>query len=122
MQAFGLVIPAIENRKIIAVSFTSRKFPGRAPEGRILLRTFLGGAMQPELMALSDSEMIAVVKTELSEILGVTGEPDFMEVVRYENAMPQYHVGHLDRVSRIETLAAKHTGLQLAGNAYRGVG
>jgi len=122
LDAFGLVVPAIEKRKILAVSFASRKFPGRAPDGRVLLRTFVGGAMQPELMRLSDEEMTDLVKCELGEILGVSGAPDFMDVVRYENAMPQYHVGHLDRIARIDSLAAKHPGLQLAGNAYYGVG
>ncbi len=122
LDAFGLVIPAIEQRKILAVSFSSRKFPGRAPDGRVLLRTFVGGAMQPDLMQLSDEEMRTVVLSELSELLGVRGEPDFLEVARYENAMPQYHVGHLDRVAKIESLTAAHAGLELAGNAYHGVG
>jgi len=122
LDAFGLVIPAIENRKVLAVSFSSRKFPGRAPDGRVLLRTFVGGAMQPELMQQSDEEMIATVRAELAALLGVTGEPDFADVVRYDNAMPQYHVGHLDRVAKIEEQMAKHPGLAIAGNAYRGVG
>ena len=122
LDAFGLVIPAVENRKIIAVSFTSRKFPGRAPEGSVLLRTFIGGAMQPELMQLSEPEMTEIVRSELADILGVGGEPDFFEVHRYENAMPQYYVGHLDRVTMIERLAADHSGLEIAGNAYHGVG
>lgn len=122
LEAFGLVIPAIEKRKILAVSFTSRKFPGRAPDGRILLRTFVGGAMQPELIQLSDDELRNVVRSELADMLGVGGEQDFMDVVRYENAMPQYHVGHLDRVAKIEELTSAHSGLALAGNAYHGVG
>ncbi|MFQ5731963.1 MAG: protoporphyrinogen oxidase [Planctomycetaceae bacterium] len=122
LDAFGLVIPAIERRKIIAVSFTSRKFPGRAPGGRVLLRTFAGGAMQPELMQLVDAELIDVVRRELRDILGVDGEPDFLELHRYENAMPQYHVGHLERVDEIERLVSSHRGLEIAGNAFRGVG
>jgi oxygen-dependent protoporphyrinogen oxidase len=122
LDAFGLVVPAIENRKVLAVSFASRKFPGRAPDGRVLLRTFVGGAMQPESMRLSDAELVALVRSELAELLGVGGEPDFMDVVRFNNAMPQYHVGHLDRVAQIESLTGKHPGLQLAGNAYHGVG
>jgi protoporphyrinogen/coproporphyrinogen III oxidase len=122
LDAFGLVVPAIERRKVLAVSFASRKFPGRAPDGRVLLRTFVGGAMQPELMRLSDEEMIGLVKSELADLLGAAGEPDFIDVVRYDNAMPQYHVGHLDRVARIESLAARHVGLAIAGNAFQGVG
>lgn len=122
LKAFGLVIPHNERRKILAVSFSSRKFPNRAPADRVLLRTFVGGALQPELFALSDEEMIATVRSELSDILGVTGSPDFIRVYRYPNAMPQYHVGHLERVARIEKLLAQYPGLELAGISYRGVG
>ena len=122
LKAFGLVIPHTEGRRTLAVSFTSRKFPGRAPEGRVMLRTFIGGALQPELLQQSDDELFQVVREELASILGVSGEPEFERIVRYENAMPQYHLGHLDRVSAIEGLTAGVPGLELVGNAYRGVG
>jgi oxygen-dependent protoporphyrinogen oxidase len=122
MDAFGLVIPATEQRKILAVSFSSRKFANRAPNGRILLRTFVGGAMQPELMQLDNDEMVAAVNEELHRIFGLSGEPIFSEVVRYDNAMPQYHVGHLDRVASIEAALSGFPGLFLAGSAYHGVG
>ncbi|GAB4140026.1 MAG: protoporphyrinogen oxidase [Planctomycetaceae bacterium] len=122
LDAFGLVIPAIEKRDILAVSFGSRKFPGRAPKGRVLLRTFVGGAMQPEMMDKTDDELIGIVNAELNSLLGVTGKPDFMRVARYNHAMPQYHVGHLERVAQIESGLQKHSGLEIAGNAYRGVG
>jgi oxygen-dependent protoporphyrinogen oxidase len=122
LQAFGLVVPHIERRKILAVSFSSRKFPNRAPDGRVLLRTFVGGAMQPELFELDDNALIRLVRDELQTTLGVTGEPDLSMVVRYPRAMPQYHLGHLDRVAEIERLTTRHPGLALAGNAYRGVG
>ncbi len=122
LDAFGLVVPAIENRKVLAISFTSRKFPGRAPEGRILLRTFVGGAMQPEMLDQSDDEIATTVLAELKSILGVNGKPDFIEVCRYERSMPQYHLGHCERVARIQELVAGIEGLELAGNAYSGVG
>ncbi len=122
LDAFGLVIPHIERRKILAISFGSRKFPGRAPEGRVLLRTFVGGDMQPELVEHSDEEILELVRAELSDILGVRGSTDFEIVSRFENAMPQYHVGHLELVSEIERRLAEHAGLALAGNAYHGVG
>ncbi len=122
MDAFGLVIPAMEKRKILAVSFSSRKFLNRAPEGRILLRTFVGGAMQPELLQMDDDAMVAAVNQELTAILGMKVDPLFSEVVRYEKAMPQYHVGHLDLVARIEAAQACFPGLHLAGSAYHGVG
>ncbi len=122
MDAFGLVVPAIERRKILAVSFSSRKFPDRAPAGQILLRTFVGGAMQPELLNHDDDTITGFVNDELRSIFGMQTEPMFSEVIRYNNAMPQYHVGHLDRVARIESLLKHTPGLCLAGSAYTGVG
>lgn len=122
MDAFGLVIPAIEKRKILAVSFSSRKFADRAPEGQILLRTFVGGAMQPELLQMDDDCLIGAVNQELKSIFGMQSAPLFSEVVRYEKAMPQYHVGHLDLVAQIEAAQSAFPGLHLAGSAYHGVG
>ena len=122
MDAFGLVVPAIERRKILAVSFSSRKFSDRAPAGQILLRTFVGGAMQPELLDHDDDTITGFVNDELRSIFGMKTEPMFSEVIRYNNAMPQYHVGHLDRVARIESLLKNTPGLHLAGSAYTGVG
>src|SRR5579863_2085660 len=81
LDAFGLVVPAIEKRKILAVSFTSRKFPGRAPDGCVQLRTFVGGAMQPELLNQSDDDIKLLVQRELEEIFGVTWRPDFIYLV-----------------------------------------
>ncbi|MBL8813666.1 MAG: protoporphyrinogen oxidase [Planctomycetaceae bacterium] len=122
MDAFGLVVPAIERRRILAVSFSSRKFLHRAPDGQIVLRTFIGGAMQPELMAMDDDAMVAAVNEELTSIFGMKSEPMFAEVVRYNHSMPQYHVGHLDRVAAIEQTLRNFPGLYLAGSAYHGVG
>jgi len=122
LDAFGLVVPLVEQRRILATSFTSRKFPGRAPAEKILLRTFVGGAMQPELLDGDDDEIRQLVNEELKEILGMRQPPEFSEVVRYQRAMPQYHVGHLQRVDRIERLVENTAGLHLAGSAYRGVG
>lgn len=122
LDSFGLVVPHQERRRILATSFSSRKFPNRAPAGRVLLRTFVGGAMQPELYDLDDAAIKQLVRDELHALLGVTGEPDFMLLQRYPGAMPQYTVGHLSRVQRIEFLLAGHPGLHLVGNAYRGVG
>jgi oxygen-dependent protoporphyrinogen oxidase len=122
LDGFGFVVPAIENRKIIAGSMTSVKFPGRAPEGKVLLRVFVGGALQPELNYLADDEIRRLVLTELEELIGLGGEPEFFEVARWLGMMPQYHVGHLDLVRQIEERAAAIPHFALAGNAYRGVG
>jgi oxygen-dependent protoporphyrinogen oxidase len=122
LDGSGLVIPAVERRQILSVSFASRKFAGRAPAGQQVLRTFVGGALQPELLGRTDDELKQLVLGELGEILGVRGTPIFTRVCRHERAMPQYHVGHQDRVARIQTLLAVHPRLALAGNAYDGVG
>lgn len=122
LDAFGLVIPHVESRRILAVSFLSRKFPTRAPGDRVILRTFIGGAMQPEEYARSDAEVIETALGELHDILGVRGEPEFTRLARYERAMPQYTVGHLQRVANIRERARMYPALGLAGNAFEGVG
>jgi len=122
LDAFGLVIPHAEGRRILATSFTSRKFPGRAPDGHILLRTFVGGAMQPEQLDHSDEEISDIVNQELESIFAMNAAPQFSHVVRYNEAMPQYHVGHVELADKIEQLVGQLPGLFLAGNAYRGVG
>ena len=122
LDAAGVVIPRSAGRRILAVSFSSSKFPGRAPPGCVLMRVFIGGALDPEATALSDDALVARAREEVGEILGARGEPRLTRVERWDRAMPQYHVGHLARVARIETAAARHAGLALAGAAYEGVG
>lgn len=121
-EGFGLVVPAVEGRRIIAVSHSSNKFPGRAPDDDVLLRVFVGGALQPELADLPDDQLLRITEAELRELYGLQGSPRIARVVRWERAMPQYHLGHVERVARIEALAAQLPGLVLAGAAYRGVG
>jgi oxygen-dependent protoporphyrinogen oxidase len=121
-RAFGFVVPIAERRKIIAGSFSSLKYEGRAPAGWILVRTFMGGVLQSEMMRLGDDEMIAAACEEMRLLLGVTAAPAITEVQRWPDAMPQYEVGHLERVDEIERLAAGIPALALAGAAYRGVG
>lgn len=121
-DAFGFVVPAIENRKIIAGSFSSLKFHDRAPAGAVLARVFLGGVLQSEMMNRSDDEMVAAAREEFRALLGVTARPGMTEVQRWPAAMPQYAVGHLDRVAKIEEIVARIPNLFLAGAAYRGVG
>ena len=122
LDAYGLVVPRVESRRVLAVSFASRKFPGRVPDGRVLLRTFVGGVLQPELVELGDDELSELVAEELKSLLGVGGVPDFVEVVRHRRMMPQYTPGHLDRVEEIERRVSEIPGLALAGSFLRGVG
>lgn len=122
LDGFGFVVPLVENRKILSGSFCSVKYPGRAPEGKVLLRAFIGGACQPQLADLSDTELLDIVRSEFAELLGVRGEPLLVDISRQQHAMPQYHVGHRRRVQQIEERLARFPGLQFAGNAYDGVG
>ena len=122
LDAAGLVVPRCERRRILAVSFSSAKFPGRAPAGSVLLRTFVGGALDPATAALDDARLLDVVRAELRDLLGISGEPQLVQIDRWPTAMPQYTVGHVERVARIQGLVAERHGLALAGAAYAGVG
>ena len=122
LDGFGFVVPFVEKRSVIACTFSSIKFQGRAPEDHVLLRAFVGGALQPELLSLADGEITQRVEEDLQELLGITGKPLFGEVSRWMNSMPQYEVGHLDRVAEIENALEQLPGLVLAGNSYRGAG
>jgi len=122
LDGMGVVIPAVERSPILAVSLSSQKYPHRAPEGKVLLRAFVGGALHPEMVDLDDDELRGVVLRETARLLGIRGEPCFHTIARWPGTMPQYHVGHRQRVARIRQLLAHHPGLDLAGNAYQGVG
>ncbi len=122
LNGFGFVVPYIEKRSLIACTFSSKKFSGRAPDDHVLLRAFAGGALQPEIFALDEATMMSRVEADLGELLGISGEPRFIEVAKWERSMPQYEVGHLDRINEIDTLVAKLPGLAVAGNSYRGAG
>jgi protoporphyrinogen/coproporphyrinogen III oxidase len=122
MDGFGFVVPAIENRRIISGSFSSVKYPGRAPDGHALIRVFIGGALQEELVGLSDEQLVEIARSELAELLGVRGAPLLVRIARLPASMPQYYVGHRDRIATIRARAAAIGGLFLTGNAYQGVG
>jgi oxygen-dependent protoporphyrinogen oxidase len=121
-DGFGFVVPAAENRTLIAVTFSSVKFEGRSPKGRILMRAFVGGAMQPEVYALSDDELYRGVLRDLRQILGLKGEPTFSELFRWPRSMPQYPLNHLDWVQQVKDELNRWPGLAVAGNAFGGIG
>lgn len=118
----GFVIPRTEGRQLTAVTWSSNKFPGRAPAGTALLRGFVGRAGDDSTLHLSDNEIIDVVRRELSEILGIRATPRAARVYRWDRALPQYTVGHLERIAQIDRELTRFPGLRLAGAAYRGVG
>lgn len=119
---FGFLVPGKEGSRLLACTFVHRKFPNRAPAGKALLRCFLGGTRDPEIMQLSNNEIIPLVRQELRSILGVEASPLFSLISRWPFAMAQYNVGHQDRVKRITGLIEKYPHLHLAGNAYSGIG
>ena len=106
LDGFGFVVPHVERRNIIACSYSSMKYAGRAPAGHALLRVFVGGALRSELTTLSDEETFAIVRAELRDLLGIEEDPLFQTVARYPESMPQYELGHLDRITRIEAHVA----------------
>jgi oxygen-dependent protoporphyrinogen oxidase len=122
LDGFGFVVPLVEARSIVACTYSSMKYPGRAPHGHVLLRAFVGGAMQQRLFEQDDATMAESVRRELRELLGITAAPLLTRIHRHPQAMPQYRVGHLERMARIDAALSRHDGLAVAGNAYRGVG
>ncbi|TWT82382.1 Protoporphyrinogen oxidase [Planctomycetes bacterium CA13] len=122
LNAFGFVVPIVENRKILSCSFSSIKYEGRAPQDHVLLRVYIGGACQSELLEKSDSELIKIAKSELADLIGLQGDPLFERMSLQRQAMPQYHVGHCDRATLINRRLESFATLGLAGNSLNGVG
>lgn len=119
---FGLLVPRSEGRRMLAATFVHNKFLYRTPENRALIRCFLGGSRDEEILQSDEKEILQIVRMELQQILKVDAEPLFARVYKWRSAMAQYSVGHLDRVQRIETLRQELPGLALAGNGYNGIG
>ncbi len=122
LDGFGFVVPAIEGRRILSASFSSIKYLGRAPKGHVLLRAFVGGASQSELVDWDDQRLEKMVQEELSDLLAIRGKPILCHIVRQRQAMPQYYVGHEQIVRRIQERVATLPNLALAGNALHGIG
>jgi oxygen-dependent protoporphyrinogen oxidase len=121
LDLFGFLIPGKEKRRILGTLFDSSIFPGRAPEGHVLIRSMIGGARAEHLADQSDEKLVSTAREELSHIIGFRAEPEFQRIYRWEKAIPQYHVGHYKRLEALDAASAKHKGFYLAGNAYRGV-
>ena len=122
LNGFGFVVPRAEDRPVMATTWSSSKFPGRAPEGHVLLRSFLGRAGREAAAQLDDDEMTKVVRAELREVMGIAAEPEFVQIFRWPRGMPQYRVGHVELVAKIEAGVARVPGVELAGGAYHGIG
>ncbi|MFB3887553.1 MAG: protoporphyrinogen oxidase [Thermodesulfobacteriota bacterium] len=124
LNAFGVLCPLIEGRALMAATYSSTKWPGRAPAGKVLLRGFVGGPHNQEILKRSDEELVRIVIDEFREILGLNpfAKPLLYRVFRWHLGMPQYTLGHMDRIALIENRSAEIPGLAIAGGSYRGVG
>ena len=122
LPGFGYLVPRKEKRRMLACTFVHAKFQHRAPEGKALLRCFLGGSRDPEVLNCGDAEVVSIVRRELKEILNFTAQPLFYRIHRWPSSMAQYGVGHAERVNKLQAAIEHHPGLFLAGNAYSGIG
>jgi oxygen-dependent protoporphyrinogen oxidase len=121
-EGYGFVVPRAERRDLIAATWSSQKWPGRAPDGQMLLRGYVGGIGRENVLDGSDDSLVDLVRRELTALAGITGLPVHVEVHRYPRGMPQYTLGHLGRIGRARAALGSHTGLAVTGAAYSGVG
>jgi oxygen-dependent protoporphyrinogen oxidase len=121
LNGFGFLTPQSDQLDLLGAQWCSSIYPDRAPEGMVLLRAMCGGWNRPEVPGWDDERLLAAVRAGLRQTMRITAPPVFHHIVRWDRAIPQYLLGHLERVARIEKLSAGHQGLFLAGNAYRGV-
>ena len=121
LDGFGYLIPSGERRRVLGVLWTSAIFSGRAPDGHKLLRVIVGGARHADLLDLDDEALLAVVREELAITFGALPAPAFSRIIRWPRAIPQYTLGHDERVRDAEGAVAAHDGLFLGGNGLYGV-
>lgn len=121
LDGFGYIAPQRSRRDLLGVQWCSSIFPGRAPPGMVVMRALCGGWNRPDVPGWSDDRLLTAMRAELTLALSIRADPVFHHIVRWERAIPQYHLGHLERVAWIEQRVARHPGLILGGNAYYGV-
>ena len=121
LDGFGFIAPQNTRRDLLGVQWCSSIFPGRGPEGAVLLRAMCGGWHRADVVGWDDARLATAVRTELRHSMGITAPPIYQRIIRWDRAIPQYHVGHLDRLKRVDNHLTGLPGLFLGGNAYRGV-
>ena len=122
VEGFGFIVPRKEGRDLIAATWTSLKWPHRAPADQVLIRCYVGGVGREAILQLDDEQLAGKVRAELSALCGIHAEPKYLEVNRWWKAMPQYTLGHLDRLTQLDAALSRYGGLVLTGAGYRGVG
>jgi oxygen-dependent protoporphyrinogen oxidase len=122
LQGVGFVVPRVEGRDLIAATWTSIKWPHRAPPDEVSVRCYLGGVGREAILQQDDEALVRCVREELASIVGLQAAPQYVEVNRWHRAMPQYTLGHLDRLAQLEAALSRFGGLTVTGAGYRGVG
>ncbi len=121
LDGFGVLIPRREARRTLGALFSSTLFPNRAPHGHKLITAFIGGRQDPEALEMSDAELARQVGNDLGDLLGLEGQPVWQRVARWPCAIPQYELGHLARIERLDQALENHPGLSLLGNWRGGI-
>jgi oxygen-dependent protoporphyrinogen oxidase len=122
VEGFGFIVPRSEARDLIAATWTSLKWPHRAPADQVLIRCYVGGVGRDRILEQDDASLVKTVRAELVTMCGLTAEPSYVEVNRWWKAMPQYTIGHLERLTQLDAALSRYNGLVLTGAGYRGVG
>ena len=123
LDGTGFVVPRVESElSLMAGSWVSSKWPGRAPAGQVLLRGFVGGARDPNALDQTDAELVAAAHRDFSRLLGISGNPVITRVYRWPRLNPQYEVGHLEKLAQIDARLGTVPGLHVTGAGFRGVG
>ena len=121
LNGFGFLVPRGEGVRILGALWETSIYGERAPDGKALIRVMIGGATDPSVVALGDGELLRIIRADLERTMGLRVEPEFVHIVRHKRGIPQYTIGHLARLDRIESGLTGAPGLFLAGNSYRGV-
>lgn len=121
LDGFGLLLPSKEKKQTLGVLFSSTLFPNRTPQGKVLLTAFIGGRKQPEAAKGDDKELLARVLGDLSPLLGIKGQPEFLRIKQWARAIPQYEIGYLDLLEKINHQSTTLPGLSLSGNWRGGI-
>lgn len=122
LDGFGFIVPRREGKRLLGTIWTSSIFPEQAPTGMVQLRTMVGGATDPEAVNLTDETLTELIKDELQSILGLTGQPIYVKIFKYRHGIPQFVIGHSQRMEIIDAVLQKYPHMYLTGNAYEGVG
>ncbi|MBF0162903.1 MAG: protoporphyrinogen oxidase [Magnetococcales bacterium] len=121
LDGFGVLLPRRERVRLLGALFSSSLFPGRAPENKVLVTSFIGGAMDYQALTMPDPALEAWVRKDMAEILGIRGEPEFFRMTRYQQAIPQYNVGHLKRIKALDKVLKAYPGIHTRANWRDGI-